>query len=282
MKVPEGSDFLQFVWTSEDKIEGETDSLIPALGVKASACWNEVGTVLSLLDRMASCWWGCGGGDHTIEYLCGRVASNGRAVLRLLRFGFYDEALSLCRSMGEIANLLQLFSMDGAVLRDWKNSSRRERMNRFGPARVRQLLESANTPVVIDQERYRMLSERSVHVHPSTKPQSHNFWGIPSATTHIQKAGLLVCLNELALPLSVSSAFGAILVNLDENVKTEIVNAARNLAQQIGGVTIIEIEDYYESVQEQFGDWNEVEIIMKQLQRNNPSAFVQIMQSLDI
>ena len=89
--VPEGLSFLNLVWDQEDSCETETDSRIPNMGVKAPKCLEHIGTVLSLLDRMASCWWVCRGGDHLIEYLCGRVASNARAALRLLRFGFYDE-----------------------------------------------------------------------------------------------------------------------------------------------------------------------------------------------
>ena len=48
---------------------------------KAPRCLESLGTVLSLLDRASSCYWGCRGGDHVIEYFAGRVASSSRAAL---------------------------------------------------------------------------------------------------------------------------------------------------------------------------------------------------------
>ena len=182
--VPEEMDFLDLVWGQEDECEAATDRLIPSLGKKAPACLNHLGTVLSLLDRMASCWWACRGGDHLVEYLCGRVASNARAALRMMRFGFYDEALVLCRSIGEVSNLLQLFAVDSGTLADWKAATRKERMTNFGPMRVRKRLEDLFEPL-IKEERYRLLSEQSAHVVPNTRPQSHNVIGPPVCWGHI-------------------------------------------------------------------------------------------------
>ena len=65
--VPEGRDFLELVWNQEEKCQTETDTLLPNLGKKAPAAMIHVGTVMSLLDRMASCWWVCRGGDHRID-----------------------------------------------------------------------------------------------------------------------------------------------------------------------------------------------------------------------
>ena len=213
--------FLELAWEQEDKCQAETDDLIPNLGVKAPACLEQIGTVLSLLDRMASCWWDCRGDDHLVEYLCGRVVSNARATLRMLRFGFYDESLLLCRAIGETSNLLHLFALDKESLEHWRSSSRKKRMRDFGPARVRIRLETHTGPAV-SRERYQLLSERAAHVHPGTRPQSHNALGMPTAVPIIQPAGLLVCLNELALALSTATAFGAIVLDLeDDNKKTD-------------------------------------------------------------
>lgn len=257
MDVPEGPQFLKMVWDIEDTNERKTDELIPSLGSKAPKCWNEVGTVLSLLDRMASCWWGCRGGDHVVEYLCGRVVSNGRAALRLLRFGFYDEALSLCRSMGEVANLLHLFSKDDAALQGWKSASPKKRRTNFRPSDVRKKLEENDMPIFIGRDHYGLLSERSVHVHPHTKPQAYNILGIPSVSVHVQHGGLLVCLNEMVLPLAISSTFGAILIGLDKSVKDRIVASAENLLRYWGKATIENIDEYYDNVRRQI-DWDAV------------------------
>ena len=181
--------------------------------------------------------------------LCGRVASNARAVLRLLRFGFYDESLVLCRGMGETANLLQLFVFDTASFEIWKVSSRQKILQEFSAVKVRLRLESLSIPpAAVDKERYRVLSERAAHVHPETTPQSHNILGIPSAGAQLQNEGLLVCLNEFAIPLSLTTTFGALILDLEKSIKEQVFSASKNLAEQIGGANITEIENYHREV----------------------------------
>ena len=239
---------MRLVWEQEDGCESETDKQIPKLGKKAPACLECIGTVLSLLDRMASCWWVCQRGDHLIEYLCGRVASNARASVRLLRFGFYDESLLLSRAMGETANLLQLFYKDASALKRWKLSSRQERINKFLPVKVRCQLENLQTPPVINKERYKLLCERAAHIQPETRPQSHNILDVPVAGASLQEEGLLVCLNELALPLSMTALFGVLLLDLEKDIRERVISAVRDLVEQIGGATITEIDDYHSEV----------------------------------
>ena len=243
--IPEGERFLEFVWAQEDECEAQTDSRIPSLGRKAPACLKHLGAVLSLLDRMASCWWMCHQGKHRIEYLCGRSASNARVVLRLLRFGFYDEALVLCRGLGEVANLMQLFVYDRKAFDEWENLSPQQIRREFTPVKVRLRLESLSMSPAIDEECYRLLSERAAHVHPGTRPQSYNILGVPFVGARIQDEGILVCLNELAVPLSLITAFGANVLKLDQATTKRIISCSRTLAEQIGGVTLSEIEDCY-------------------------------------
>ena len=246
--VPEGLDFLDLIWRQEDECEAQTDSAFPDLGEKAPACLEEIGTVLSLTDRMASCWWGCGGGDHLIEYLCGRVETNTRAALRLVRFGFYDESLLLSRSIGEIANLFQLFVHDPDSLNVWKTSSQRWR--EFRPVKVRDRLVKLKTSPLVADKRYGLLSSRAAHVQPDTRPQSHNVLRIPTATAILQLEGILTCLNEIALPLSGSACFGALLLDLDAATKESIISSAKRLVEEIGGAQITEIDDYRKHVLE--------------------------------
>ena len=247
LSVPEGMQFLEFIWQTEDRLEEVTDDRFPSMGEKAPACMEQVGTALSLLDRMSSCWWVCDEGDHTIEYLYGRTASYGRAALRLMRFGFYDESLMLSRSIGEIANLLFLFLSESGSLQRWKMSTRRERRENFAPVEVRKQLEGILGKPPIDQERYSMLSEQSVHVHPQTRPQAHNVLRMPvSGAILFQEAGFLICLNELGLSLAYTLGSGAGLLNLDEDVKKRIMHSTRDLAEQIGGAIITEIDSYYQ------------------------------------
>lgn len=265
--VPEGLEFLRLIWAQEDSCETRTDTELPRLGVKAPACVERIGTILSLLDRMASCWWVCRKGDHLIEYLCGRVASSARATLRLVRFGFYDEALSLCRSIGEVANLLCLFNEDPDAFQAWRTASRSTRLKEFSPLKVRTRLEQLNQRPPIDQERYRLLSEVAAHVHPDTKPQSHNLLGVPMAGAAFQDQGLLVCVNELAWALVFSVAFATPLLEFPESVKDRISAALRELIEQIGGATITDIGDFHREVLENAEARKELETLAARLKR---------------
>lgn len=231
--VPEGLEFLNLVWKQEDECESQTDCRIPNLGEKAPRCLEGIGTTLSLLDRMSSCWWGCGGGRHQIEYLCGRVASNGRAALRLLKFGFYDESLALCRNMGENANLLNLLALDSEALTDWKASQ-----EGFRPVEVRRQIEAIQGKVLIDRYRYQTLSSVAVHANPTTIPQTYNPIRLPVVGAQAQDEGIMLCLNELALPLAVSAAFGARLINLEPEIKERIKSSAVDLLRRAGAITI--------------------------------------------
>lgn len=236
--VPEGVDFLALVWELEDTCENDSDERIPNLGKKASPCLEGTGTLLSLLDRMASCWWGCQGGKHQIEYLLGRVSTNARGALRLLRFGFYDESLTLSRTIGESANLLNLLALDGQALDKWKASHGENNPSCFRPVEVRRRIEEIQGRVLIDRDRYHMLSNNVVHPHSKTKPQTFNPLRIPSAGALVQDEGILICLNELALPLGVATAFGVRLLDIEKDIKKRVVSCAGDLIRQIGGVTI--------------------------------------------
>ena len=241
--IPETLEFLELVWKQEDECEIDTDKLILNLGKRVSACLVNMGTVLSLLDRMASCWWACHGGDHVIEYLCGRVASNARAALRMLRFGFYDECLLVSRSIGEIANLLYLFAIDEASLNDWKAASRQERMRTFRPVNVRQRIEKLSSPP-ISEDQYRLLSECAAHVHPQTRPQSHNILGVPSAGASVQQEGVVVCVNELGLALSPVVVSASLILPLDIDIKERVFSECESLIENIGSITITEVDRY--------------------------------------
>ena len=248
--VPEGLPFLQLIWKQEDDCEVATDELIPELGEKAPICLDRIGTVLSFEDRMASCWWKCRGGDHLIERLCGRVSSTTRAALRLLRFGFYDEALLACRAIGEVANILQLFHTDMEAFEEWKKSSKNERMRKFSPVKVRLKLDEMKINPAIDQERYSLLCDRVTHVEPGTKPQAYNALHIPMTGGRLQNEGLVVCINEIALPLSFATFYGAILLDFEDDIGKPIISTVIDLAEYIGGAQITTIDDYHRRVLE--------------------------------
>src|SRR5258706_15202054 len=58
------------------------------------------GTVISLMDRLSSCYWGCHHGDHLKEYLVGRACTSASAAWILLLHGHYDASLGIARDIG--------------------------------------------------------------------------------------------------------------------------------------------------------------------------------------
>lgn len=248
-QAPEGHDFLRLIWKQEDAVELDTDKAVGRLGKKAPKALQAIGTVLSLMARMGSCWWGCRKGNHVIEYLCGRVTSTSRASLRLMRLGFYDESLSLSRSIGEVSNLLSLFHYDSPAFDQWMAMPEKERLREFGPVRVRIRLEQIGVPVPSGKERYGLLSQIAAHVNPGTKPQAHNLLGVPSTGAMFQEEGILVALNELAIALSCAALFGVLLLRCEPPVKKQILRSVKRLMEQIGGANITEIAGYRASTE---------------------------------
>ncbi|MCY4603377.1 MAG: hypothetical protein OXE49_04025 [Gemmatimonadetes bacterium] len=121
-------------------------------------------------------------------------------------------------------------------------------MKMFSPVKVRCRLEELQTLPLINEERYRLLCERAVHVQPETKPQSHNILGVPGTGAILQCEGVLVCLNEIALPTSGAACFGAATLDLEVEVKETIFSAAKDLVNEIGSANITEIDDYHRHV----------------------------------
>jgi hypothetical protein len=236
--LPSGRDLLARIFAAQDATEVLTDKELQRAGERAPACFAEIGTVLGYLDRMASCSWGCRQGDHLIEYLCGRAASQTLASLRLMRFGLYDEALLACRGIGEIANLLFLFHHDPSSFREWADSSEQARRKAFSPVNVRKRLEASGSIIPIDEQRYSRLSGIAAHVNPATRPQAHNLLGVPGTGLGFQEAGALACLNETAGALASVTAGGSFLLGYDAGLRKEILGACRALVQQIGAIDL--------------------------------------------
>jgi hypothetical protein len=249
--VPEGTEFLKMVADLENRCELETLERLPQMGKKAPECIRALGTVLSLLDRLSSCWWGCQQGTHTIERLVFRSVSLGRASVRLSGFGFYDEALALNRSMCEIANLLCLFKLDADAVKDWAEATPQRRKEAFGPVKVRLRIEGLGHNVPIDEHRYRALSDVALHVTAPISPQAHNILEWPVSAGHFQEEGLLVALNELALALVYVAVFSSTLIPLQKEIRNSILRAAEDLGKQIGGANILEISEYRAKAKEQ-------------------------------
>lgn len=237
--IPEGLEFLALISSQEVECQAETHAARSHLGTKAPRCLEELGTLLSLLDRLASCAWGCNGDPHIVEYLTGRSTTLARGALRLSDAGYYDEALGLVRSLGEIANLLSLFSSDKTSFADWTAATRRDRIRRFGPAAVRQKLETLNAPAPVGADRYSALCELAAHVTPETRPQAHNPVLMPNLGAVFSRVGYLMVLNELAVPTVFVGLFASSLLQVPPEPKSRFAATGRAVAENIGGVNVI-------------------------------------------
>ncbi len=230
---PEGLEFLDSIGRIADQIHADGEDLLLS-SESARKLLIGIGTVLSFLDRLGSCFWGCRGGDHIIEYLVIRSCSSTFAGVRLIRSGFYDEALSLARNVGEIGNLTFLFAYDPGSYRRWRSSSRKNRMKQFSPARVRQALEQLNLPVPIEQTMYSHLSERATHVTPDLKPQSHDAASPPkTGGIAFDEFAAVICLQHLALAIASVGAGACRIVPLDETRYRRINGMAANLIELV-------------------------------------------------
>jgi hypothetical protein len=239
-RVPEGIAFLELVAARERECRETTLTERQNMGEKAPKCLSAIGTVLSLLDRTASCWWGCDQGSHLLEYLIGRSVASAMAALHAAQSGYYDEALNQVRSLGEIANLLALFAVERNSLVDWTTASKKERLSKFGPSAVRKRLTQISAPMPVSAERYAALCEIVTHPTPDTRPQSYNPLGMPSVGQTFQPAGYLVTLNEIALPLFSIGYFASVLVTLPPEIRVRLRSEAHALAEAGGGVNLME------------------------------------------
>lgn len=116
----------------------------------------------------------CVGGDHNIEYIGARVYNLAAASYNLILSGFYDEAQSLIRSIGEISNLLSLAVFDYQSFDEWKNSDKQKRIRKFSPAKVRKMVEMSKGVLIMNQNLYSELCEEYTHLIPSVSPNNYD------------------------------------------------------------------------------------------------------------
>lgn len=252
-EVPEGRDFLSLIRDQESRCGSRFDDWISAAGAKAPETFEALGTAMSYLDRIASCWWGCEGGNHSSERLVGRATSNARAALQLLRTGYYDEALGLVRQIGEAANLVALFVQRDDLYAQWQSATDKARRNRFGPGAVRNLLDKHPLPMPMEQDVYGLLSGRAVHPTPAAVPQGHNVLGVPTMGAYFQEAGALVAMNELAGRIGYLLWLATILTS-PRTDRLPLRNAALRLVESVGGANLSTIDDYFNSIRAEGSD----------------------------
>lgn len=176
-----------------------------------------LGDSLHVLYLAATCHRKCWGGGHQMEYMAGRVYNNACAAYSLICIGYYDEALNLVRSLGETANLIALFHMDSTAFPRWAKASKRERIENFGPAKVRKRLKDEPGGVLLmDDAQYAELCENFTHPTPGVAPNSHNELERAICGGIVQEKGLSDCLGELASMVGSISLYYAKLFGFED------------------------------------------------------------------
>jgi hypothetical protein len=244
--LPTGVEFLDHLTKAYDRPAAPTDQFLREGGKKLPKNAEHLGDTLAYLYGIACCMWGCKGGDHTLEWLAGRVCNQALGSFRLIRCGSYDESLMLTRGIGEIANLLWLFKCDQANIVSWKTADRKTRLNVYGPAAVRKAIETFGDKPPIDAQRYQKLCEVGTHPVPGNAPGHFTGTGRPVLGGFFQEVGVFVCMNELGLAVASSALPLAILSGFAKERRQAVFDVAYKLVQNLGGFDINSYEGLLE------------------------------------
>jgi hypothetical protein len=244
-KFPVGRAFLDLTQELGDASSKNTDKFCAGAGESLPQTMEATGTTLSVLYRLACCYYGCRGGDHQVEWLAGKFVNQAVAVHRLVRAAQYDEALMLIRGMGEIANLLWLFFQGRSELVAWKAADKKARLNNFGPAAVRRRLEALSVELgpPIDAERYAALCEIGTHPTPGLAPGHYSGTGRPVLGAILQEVGIFVCVNELAYTVAMAAIPMVVLLEGNDDLKAEVKEHSVRLLRSIGSFTVLNYEE---------------------------------------
>jgi hypothetical protein len=193
--IPKGRDHFKMIRQLTARVERTTAThLIIHAGARA-----RIGTYLAALYEIGTCNRKCFGDAHILESLCGRSYNLGCSAYLLIERGFYDEALNLVRSLGEIANLVILSMAPGNMIQQWIKADRKTRIREFGPAKVREKLKKAGLQdVMVGEDWYQEYCEKFTHPTPQTNPNMHNDLNRGVVGAVFQEDGLTRGLNELA------------------------------------------------------------------------------------
>jgi hypothetical protein len=237
-------DYFLIASRLETECESRTDLELPKFGKKVPDCLKNFGELLQDLDAISSCYWGCNGGDHRLEYITGKLVASARAGYRLLRAGFYDDSLALARSIGEAANLLFMFAQIPAEYHRWSTIDDTQRRKDFSPIKVRLLLEQKGIPIPIDQHRYSDLSEVAVHLSPNSRPNSHHLDQRPASGGHFNLVNAVASLNEVSAATAISGfSLAQLITGLSPEHKKQVMLAARALLQSVGALNLSTVRD---------------------------------------
>lgn len=244
-QFPVGLDFLRLVEARQAVCEARFDEwMVVHAGVQAPQTLEKLGTAFAYLDRLASCFWGCRGGNHQEERIVARATSNAQASLRLLRIGYYDEAYSMIRQVGELANVVALLAIQNAV-----DSLEVESVLKLEVSEVRNALKKHLTKQkgLIPMDRaYHEISE--LFTHPSQKTTPQDFSGSqPSFRNDFQEGGALASLNDLGKLVGLLLAYGVKVLQPPQPYDDLSIQASSSLLRSIGMVNLKKLRQHIKS-----------------------------------
>ena len=222
--ISEGQDHLKLLDISGAKARKDSQ---PGFK-KHSMELRLLGTCLSALYQAGTCYRKCHAQGHVLEALAGRTYNLTAAAYTLITLRYYDEALNLTRSIGEVANLISLSVVDKQALRDWLNSDKNTRLKEFKPAKVRKMLKDKDEMFLLaDQDWYSNLCEKYTHITPQTIPNMHGEIGIVGGV--YQENGMELALNKLVVIVAQMSMlicryfdFDELVQKIDNHIESEI------------------------------------------------------------
>jgi len=237
LPIPDGVDFLRSLRDANAQCERQTDDYLDRERRNGSITTHEdLGTLVSLLDRAGSCFWGCHGGDHSPEHLVMRCCTYAISSFWLACSGAYDESVALARIVGEITNVATLFTLKPGTLTEWATADERTRREKYCPVNVRRSLEAEQFPAPVGRENYALLSVKGIHLTPGMPPGMYNADRQPKLY-QFQDLGLLFCLAEISFPLSILGLCTIVepnpLMNLDAAPRQRIADAAKKLRRSL-------------------------------------------------
>jgi hypothetical protein len=236
-KAPDADGYMALIRTLQAECSDLTRQRASTLGEKAPVLLQALDVLLSYLERAATCFGGCRGGDHRAELLTGRAVSSCQAALLLMSNGYYDEALATIRGLGEVANLMSMFTTDAFEFERWMSMDEKTRRRDFAPVKVRLWLEQKAGVLVVDAELYAALSGYSIHASPNSLPQAHGEHGNASIGPLYQEAGFLLCLNELARSMAFIGIFSAKLIGVTDEIRSMAHDVSRVVIENMGAIS---------------------------------------------
>jgi hypothetical protein len=219
--IPSGLDHLAMIRNGAIYAANETAKHLDDLKINNDL----IGTAMNVIYQAATCHRKCHGGAHTFERLLGRAYNLGCGAYNLTIFGLYDEALTLIRSLGEIANLVMLSAVDGPKIKEWLHASREERLKNFSPVKIRRMIKAKGMEPCANDKWYKEMSEGYTHITPDTKPNFHG--GSAFVGGRYEKEGLTKCFAAMLYVLLMLAMFVARFFKFDD-LFDEISRKMRN------------------------------------------------------